>query len=107
MTKKAIKPTIPIAVNPAVPDGEVYIIGRGEAFGPIITGKIIGLDTASKTDETAKLCLLNVRGCSACGGNHDGVIELPLPAPAAEDIRHTHFFFCPTTGQRVTIEHKE
>ncbi len=51
--------------------------------------------------------LLNVRNCSACGGNHDGVVELPLPSPAASDVRHTHYYHCPTTGQTVTIEHKE
>ncbi len=53
------------------------------------------------------LIILNVRNCSACGGNHDGVAELPLPSPAAADVRHTHYYHCPTTGQTVTIEHKE
>ncbi len=53
------------------------------------------------------LIILNVRYCSACGGNHDGVAELPLPSPAAADVRHTHYYYCPTTGQTVTIEHKE
>lgn len=58
------------------------------------------------TTVNGSMIFLNVRGCSACGGDHNGVIELPLTAPAL-DIQATHFFNCPTTGTVVYIKHLE
>lgn len=61
-------------------------------------------DLTSSPFET--VILLNVRKCSACGGDHDGVILLPLTSPAL-DIQATHFFYCPAIGQMVYIKHME
>ena len=65
---------------------------------------VSGVDIARGIDMLSTTILLSVRGCSACGGDHDGVILLPLTSPAL-DLTHTHFFNCPTTGQSVTIQH--
>lgn len=56
-------------------------------------------------DRPAWLALLLVRGCPACGGNHDGVLLLPLPVVERLDLQHNAFYNCPTFGQRVTLHH--
>ena len=50
---------------------------------------------------------LNVRGCSACGGDHDGVLEFPLPEDQRIDLLHNYYYNCPATGQKVYVQHLE
>ncbi len=75
-------------------------------------GKIvnIGVDDKDTTPALAEIdpgIALNVRRCSACGGNHDGLIERELSGPAIDTFGNTgtHYYLCPITGLMVNIRH--
>ncbi len=48
---------------------------------------------------------LNVRGCSACGADHDGVIMFNLPDHERTDRLYTHYFNCPTKAVKVQVQY--
>lgn len=87
MAKKRITPQDEPMDASDVTEREIQHVGGGEVFK----------DT---------LIMLNVRRCDSCGGDHDGLPLLPLPEAERLDRLHTHFFFCPTTGQRVMLQHQ-